>query len=150
MLKPHHLGIVVKNLDKAAKFYEEYLGFERVSKVFTVDDPDYGVRYVFVNANGILLELLEPIRGPWVERLAQRGEGAIWEICFAVDSVEEMYDKFKAKGITLEDRFGRPLIKQKYVHNVTSTGNKFAYVPAEAAFGTWIELLEQCGTKLVP
>lgn len=148
-LRPHHIGIVVDDLQEALRFYTTDLDCRQVTDTFVIDRPDYGVKYAFVgakNEGGMLIELLEPMRGDLKEQLREKGPGAICELCFVVDDIESFYDQMKQKGVIMEDRNGRPLTTRKY-DKMEATGNKAAYLPREAAQGTWVEILEQSGTK---
>lgn len=145
-MKFDHIGIVVKDLDKAIKFYSEVFGFRipetgPYSKILEIDQPGYKIRYVLLEANGVYIELLEPKKGPWLKRLEERGEGSIWEVCFEVEDIDEAYDEFNNMGITPTDRFDRPLAKGRYT--VSPSGARFMHLPLDKTYGTWIEILDR-------
>ena len=51
--RPHHIGIVVSNMEKAVNFYKTFLGCEVISDVFDANDPNeanYGVKFIFLKA----------------------------------------------------------------------------------------------------
>lgn len=154
-MRPHHLGIIVKDMMKTAKFYSEFLGFEQITDVFDANDPrkaNYGCKWIFMRAKGTpwLIELLEPTSGDWMKRLEEKGDGAMLEFCFCVDDIAQYYDDMLAKGITLNDSVGKPVPPdQKFVLSVP-TGNKFLYFPEDISKGTWIEILEESGTQYIP
>jgi catechol 2,3-dioxygenase-like lactoylglutathione lyase family enzyme len=50
------VSVAVRNLDETARWYWPYLGFE---EVLEREFPEYGTRIVFLEANGILMELIE-------------------------------------------------------------------------------------------
>lgn len=145
-MKAHHIGIVVKDLDKAIETYVN-LGFEQASKIFVVDKPQFGIRFSFVRAGGMLFEFIEPNKGPWLEKLQKGGDGSMWEICFVVENIDDYFDKMCEKGIILEDRFEKPLTKDTIIPS-DATGNKFGYLPKSKTNGVWIEVLEQAGEKI--
>ena len=152
-IRPHHIGIIVKDLEKKIDFYSNYFGCERISKIFEGESPDestYGLKFTFLRATATrwLIELLEPTKeGAWMELLRQKGEGSMLELCFCVENIEEFYDKMAKDGIILEDDEGKPLTDPKYVPS--PSGNKFAYLPMDVSGGTWIEILEESGTKYI-
>lgn len=144
-VKLDHIGIVVKELEKAIRFYSEIFGWKQpetgpYSKILKVDLLGYKLRYVLLKANDCYVELIEPKEGPWLKRLEEGGEGSIWELCILVDDIKKFYDKIKQKGITSVDRFGKPL-KEKYI--VAPSGAKIMFLPRNKTFGTLIEVLER-------
>lgn len=144
-LKIHHIGIVTKNVEEVIKYYSEVFGLEKpdssLDKIQKVDLPGYKLKYGFVSAGNALVEFLEPIEGPWVKRLKERGEGSMWELCFEVDDIEEFYDEMMKKGINPVDRFDQPLVDKKYI-SAPGSGAKFFYLDRSKTYGTWIEILE--------
>lgn len=99
--KIHHIGIVVRSLDEAYKFYRDTLGLH-VHAEETVEDQ--GVRAALLTIGNSEIELLEPINnnggvGKFLER---RGEG-LHHICFETDNVEAELAATKAKGIEMID-----------------------------------------------
>lgn len=92
-----HVGIVVHNLETAAKDLERCHGVtqDRVVELH-VDDAlwrgqttAFGARYAFLPLGNTELELIQPLEGesPYSEFLASSGEG-IHHLAFLVDSVE--------------------------------------------------------------
>ncbi len=132
-IKPHHIGIIVKDIEKSIDFYCNNFNCEQISKMFESDNPNasnYGVKFTFLRAKGTpwLIEFLQPTKeGAYMDLLRLKGEGSIHELCFSVDDVEKFYDKMAKDGVILEDEYGKPLIEPKYVPS--PTGNKYAYIP---------------------
>lgn len=139
MPKLDHVGIIVSKLEDSIKFYTETFGCKSLS-IISVDKPGLKLRSAMLSIGNNYVQLIEPHEGPWVEKLKSDGEGAIWEICFEVEDIEEFYDQMKRKGITPVDILGRPL-KEKYI--VSSYGNKFFLLPKDKTLGTRIEVLER-------
>jgi len=85
----HHVGMVVKNIEKHyAKYFKEALGFNDISKIFT--DENIGVKVAFINMNDkIFLELVEPIddNSPVSNYLKKRGQ-TLHHLCFEVNDLE--------------------------------------------------------------
>lgn len=103
--KIHHVGIVVRSLDKAYEFYRDTLGLH-VHKEAVVEDQ--GVRAALLTIGNSEIELLEPINqnGGVAKFLERRGEG-LHHICFETDDVAAELAATKAKGIELIDHAPR-------------------------------------------
>lgn len=94
----HHIGVVVKNLEEAVKYYQALgIGPFEPSNLVHIDRRIYGkpAPDVKLIAKGIALgpigfELVQPVSGetPQKEFLESRGEG-INHIAFIVDDIEE-------------------------------------------------------------
>ena len=99
--KIHHVGIVVRNLEDAYRFYRDALGLH-VHK--TAEVRDQGVRAALLTCGRSEIELLEPIdpQGTVARFLEKRGEG-LHHVCFESDAVEHDLDAAKQKGIPLID-----------------------------------------------
>lgn len=93
-MKEHHIGIVVKNIDKEIDIYEK-LGYRRESKIF-IDEIQRN-KVVFLNREGtdLLIELIEPIDKTSTVFSAQLG---YHHICYEVNSDNEVKDMYKVKG----------------------------------------------------
>jgi methylmalonyl-CoA epimerase len=104
--KIHHVGIVVRNLDEAYKFYRDTLGLH-VHKEAVVEDQ--GVKAALLTIGNSEIELLEPINenGGVAKFLERRGEG-LHHICFETDDVAAELAAAKAKRIDLIDQTPRP------------------------------------------
>ena len=102
----HHVGIVVRNLEQAYRFWRDILGLP-VHKVATVSDQ--GVRAALLTVGESEIELLEPLAATSGigKFLAKRGEG-LHHICFATDDVAAELERARAKGIRLIDERPRP------------------------------------------
>jgi len=99
--KIDHLGIAVKNLDEALKFYEDVLGIKCVETEVVEDQK---VKTAFLPIGDTEIELLESTSedGPVAKHIEKRGEG-IQHIAFKVDDIEKALEELKAKGIRLID-----------------------------------------------
>lgn len=97
----HHVGIAVRNLEKAFGFYRDLLGLH-VHATATVEEQ--GVRAALLTIGGSEIELLEPIRAesPVGKFLEKRGEG-LHHVCFETDDIESELERTKAKGLPLID-----------------------------------------------
>ena len=106
--KLHHLGVIVKDVDRVAQYYES-LGFgtfellrlnvkERRIRGKPIASPNLKVRMGY--AGSIRFELIQPDVGTdsiWKDFLMSRGEGAS-HLAFAVDDIDEVEAYLVAKG----------------------------------------------------
>jgi methylmalonyl-CoA/ethylmalonyl-CoA epimerase len=106
LTKIHHVGIVVRNLEEAYRFWRDTLGLE-VHRSATV--PDQGVKAALLPCGETEIELLEPIapEGGVAKFLAKRGEG-LHHLCFEADDVGRELAAAKQKGLPLIDEAPRP------------------------------------------
>ncbi|MDE2742431.1 MAG: VOC family protein [Gemmatimonadota bacterium] len=87
--KIHKIAVVTDDVEGAVEFYTQKLGLTVVERFANEDDDDY----VFLDAGGILLELMP-----------QKTEGhpsGFHHISFEVDSVEDSAQELKDKGVTI-------------------------------------------------
>jgi catechol 2,3-dioxygenase-like lactoylglutathione lyase family enzyme len=144
-VKLDHIGILVENLNEnLIGFYRQALGCER-PKHFHVKNEDEEINYVYLPfpKGDNYIELLAPIRGPSLDYMKEKGPGTMFELCVEVDNINEFYDEMKNRGIVLCDPMGRPLPPEKKWCSIPGDDNKYAYIPADKAFGTTIEILER-------
>ena len=101
--KISHLGMAVKDLEKAREFYRSVLKLES-------SDPIIGgegtLKVSMVKVGEVLIELIEPIgeEGVMAKFLEKRGEG-FHHICYDVDDIDGAVSSFKQSGM---DVLGEP------------------------------------------
>jgi methylmalonyl-CoA/ethylmalonyl-CoA epimerase len=129
--KIDHVGIAVKNLDEAIKFYEEVLGLKCTGTEIVEEQK---AKVAFVPSGDSELELLESTApdGPIARFIEAKGEG-IQHIAFRVDNLAEKLVELKARGIRLIDE------KPRY----GAGGAKIAFLHPKSTFGTLVELSER-------
>ncbi|MCL6448238.1 MAG: methylmalonyl-CoA epimerase [Armatimonadetes bacterium] len=129
--KIDHIGIAVKDLAAAIKFYEEMLGLKATGTEVVEEQK---VRVAFLPTGDSEVELLESTSpdGPIAKFIEKNGEG-IQHIAFRVDNLEEKLAELKNKGIRLIDE------KPRY----GAGGARIAFLHPKATFGTLIELCER-------
>ena len=96
----HHVGLVVEDLDRSARWYADVLGLERG---FDFEIPDTSVRGCFVGrTDGVQIELFEragsapgPARPDPVAALAHRGYG---HICLTSEDLEAEFARMVSAG----------------------------------------------------
>ncbi|WP_068316316.1 methylmalonyl-CoA epimerase [Polycladidibacter hongkongensis] len=93
----NHVAIAVPDLAAAVATYRDVLGAE-VSQ--PVDQPEHGVRVVFVTLPNTKIEFLEPLgSGSPVAKFLERNEaGGIHHICYEVDDILAARDTLLAQG----------------------------------------------------
>lgn len=131
--KIDHIGLAVRSLAQARRFYEEVLGLtcEKVEEV-----PSQQVRVAFFQVGEVHLELLEPTgpESPIARFLESRGEG-VHHISYAVDQVEQRLVELQDKGCRLLNETPQP----------GAGGKKIAFLHPKSTFGVLTELAEKEG-----
>jgi len=100
--KVHHVGVVVRDMEQAMRFYRDTLGLH-VHKLETI--PEQGVRAALLTLGDSEIELLEPVvPDTGVARyLERKGEG-LHHICFQVDDIERDLNTLKMRGTEMIDQ----------------------------------------------
>lgn len=118
-----HIGIAVKNLQSAIKFYETLFGLQ----CYKIEDvPEQKVRTAFFKIGQTKIELLEStdIEGPIGKFIEKKGEG-IHHIAFAVNDLESQLKLAEAHGIRLVDaspRKGAEGFDIAFIHPASTSG----------------------------
>ncbi|MCR2045660.1 methylmalonyl-CoA epimerase [Anaerosalibacter massiliensis] len=129
--KVDHIGIAVKDLEKALKFYEEMLGL-KCEGTEVVEEQKVKVAFLPMGDTEVeLLESTEP-NGPIAKYIEKRGEG-IQHIAYRVDNIEKAIEEMKEKGIRMIDE------KPRY----GAGGAKIAFAHPKDTYGVLIELCER-------
>ncbi|MEG6584006.1 methylmalonyl-CoA epimerase [Dendrosporobacter sp. 1207_IL3150] len=129
--KVDHIGIAVKDLEQAKKFYTEVLGME-VQGEEVVEQQK--VKVCFIPSGDSEVELLESTSpdGPIAKFIEKNGEG-IQHIALRVDNIEAALADLKAKGVRLIDETPR----------YGAGGASIAFVHPKATGGILLELSER-------
>lgn len=122
-MKINHLGIAVKEIDEALKFWQDALGLETVH---TEEVAEQKVRTAMLPIGETKIELLEPTAAdsPIAKFLEKRG-GGIHHIAVEVENIVESLAKLKAQGARLIDeqpRTGAENCLIAFVHPSASGG----------------------------
>jgi methylmalonyl-CoA/ethylmalonyl-CoA epimerase len=93
----NHVAIAVPDIEVAARQYRDVLG-ARVSPV--EDQPEHGVRTVFVELPNTKVELLGVLgdTSPIAGFLEKNAAGGIHPVCYEVDDILAARDRLKAQG----------------------------------------------------
>jgi len=123
-----HIGIAVKDIRRAARFYDEALDLP-IAGEEKIEDRQLNI--AFLETGNARLELIEPTSADSTiaKFLANRGEG-IHHFCLLVDDIEQALKEMAAKGYRLIDETPRR----------GAAGSKIAFIHPSAAGGVLIEL----------
>lgn len=129
--KIEHIGIAVRNLEEAIKFYENIFGL----KCYAIEEViDQKVRTAFFQVGDTKLELLESTdpNGPIGKFIDKKGEG-VHHIAFAVNNLEVSLKEISGKGVQLIDLQPRN----------GAEGLNIAFLHPKSTFGVLTELCEK-------
>lgn len=128
--KIDHIGIAVKELEAAAKFYGAALGLEK-GEVEVVEEQKVKVLSLPLGESRVeLLESIDP-EGPIGKFLAKKGEG-IHHIAIRVENIEEELERLRGLGVPLIDE--KP---KKGSHNT-----RIAFLHPKGTGGVLVELCQ--------
>ena len=127
--KVHHVGIVVREMEQAMRFYRDMLGLH-VHKLETIQDQ--GVKAALLTLGDSEIELLEPIvpDNGVARYLESRGEG-LHHVCFQVDDVDRDLDALRRREIELIDQTPR-----------IGLAGRICFLHPKAMDGTLVELCQ--------
>jgi methylmalonyl-CoA epimerase len=125
-----HIGIAVKSIDEAKKFWVDTLGL-KLSHIEEV--PEQKVRVAILTAGDTTIELLEPTSpDSSVQRfIEKRGEG-LHHLTLQTDHLAERLRQLKKAGVNLID--GKP--------RSGASGASIAFLHPNSAHGVLVELCE--------
>ncbi len=90
-----HVGVVVKSVAEARRFYEEALGLTFGGEEVLAER---GLKLAFFDAGGVKIELLEGLGGDPISKFIEKRGPGIHHLCFKVDDVEAAVASLKADG----------------------------------------------------
>lgn len=126
----NHIGIVVHDLEKSLKFWQDILG---INLGYTESVPTYNVDLAFLPVNKTRIELMKPTStqgNEYYELLQSRGPG-FHHICLEVDDIDEMLEELKANNVRLKDEVAIEL-----------PGRRLAFLEPDSSDGVIVELYE--------
>jgi methylmalonyl-CoA/ethylmalonyl-CoA epimerase len=126
-----HIGIAVKSIDQASKFYKDILGL-KVEGVENVAEQKVNVAFLPITDSEV--ELLESTHsdGPVAKYIDARGEG-VQHIAFRVEDIEAALEELKQKGVRLIDQKPR----------MGAGGAKIAFIHPKETHGVLVEICER-------
>jgi len=130
-LKVDHIGIAVKDLEQAKKFYTEVLGMTATGEE-TVEQQK--VKVCFIPCGDSEVELLQSTSpdGPIAKFIEKNGEG-MQHLALRVDNIEAAIADLKAKGVRMIDEVPR----------YGAGGAQIAFVHPKATGGILLELSQR-------
>ncbi|MDU2066396.1 MAG: methylmalonyl-CoA epimerase [Sporomusaceae bacterium] len=131
VLKVDHIGIAVKDLEEAKKFYTEILGVKAMGEEVVEQQK---VKVCFLPCGDSELELLESTSpdGPIAKYIDKNGQG-IQHVALRVDNIVNALADLKEKGVRLIDETPR----------YGAGGASIAFVHPKATGGILLELSER-------
>ena len=104
----NHVAIAVPDLEAATAQYRDTLG-ARVGA--PQDEPEHGVRVVFIDLPNTKIELVEPLgpNSPLTKFLQKNKAGGIHHVCYEVEDIIAARDHMKAQGARITGS-GEPTI----------------------------------------
>ena len=95
-MKLHHIGIIVKNIQKSLGEVTQYLDFESITMPTLVGSQK--VNICFLKTNNVFLELIEPAEeNSPISNFIKKG-GGFHHLCFEVDDIHLELEKMKKNG----------------------------------------------------
>jgi methylmalonyl-CoA epimerase len=125
-----HVAIAVPDIEAARDHYRDVLG-AAVSEI--VDQPEHGVRTVFVTLPNTEIELLGVLgdHSPIAAFLARNPAGGVHHLCFEVADIGAARDALRARGLRILGD-GEP--------RIGAHGKPVVFVHPKDSFGTLLEL----------
>ncbi len=148
------IGMVVKDVQKAANYYSSLLGlgpftiydFVPEMHVFNGEQTYAKVRMGKAMWNSMELELIQPLEGksPHMDFLQRQGEG-VQHFGFNVPNFDELYEKFTKEGF-------KPLLRSGGYVETYKGDLKVCYFDTDKAIGIlfeiiWKSWLPECQAK---
>jgi len=123
-----HIGVAVKNMEEAEKFYSEIMSLPIHDREQSKEN-----KFAFIPVGDTALELLQSVNpdGIIARFIEKRGEG-VHHIAYQVDNIEKALEDLKNKGVSLIDEKPR-----RGAHN-----SKVAFINPKGTYGVLIELVE--------
>ncbi len=123
-----HIGVALKNVEAAEKFYSEVLNLPVRGREESKEN-----KVAFIPVGDTAIELLQGMTpdAPIARFIEKKGEG-VHHIAYQVDNIEKALEELKAKGVALIDEKPR-----RGAHN-----SKIAFLHPKNTYGVLIELVE--------
>jgi lactoylglutathione lyase len=123
--KIDHVGVMVKDIDGAIKFYQDVVGMELKNKFQHTDEA---LTLAFLGFNGSDETELELIQG-YNDSLPE--EGKVHHFAVTVDDVEAEFERIKGLDVQLIDQ------------EITTLPNGYRYFFVHGPEGEWVEFFQR-------
>ena len=128
--KIDHIAVVVKDIDKAVKSYEEMFGFKVVEKMA---GPGGEFTSAMLELGTIRVELFQPIKkGTSFSKFLEEKGGGLHHVSFATDDIVKEIKMLKAQGKKMQNE-----------EPIQLPNAKIAFVHPSAAENVLIELVQR-------
>ena len=129
----HHVGIGVRDLEKAIAFYRDILGFTLEKRI---DWDKSGLKAALFSTGESKLEFIQAVNPAGrvalsLEKAAREKDGIVHHLCFAVEDIDEAVRALVARKVRMIDEQPQ-----------TATGGRIAWLAEDAADGFMIELCD--------
>jgi len=132
-LEVHHIGIVVDDIDRARKVYENLFGLKLKGRYQV---KEFQAECAFIPAGNTYIELVKPLAEDGLKKfLDKHGSGTLHHICYIVDDIDKGWTYLKEKGlrsVTGEPRSTCTFEKGMFFHP-KDTGNVLIEFVTKAA-----------------
>lgn len=98
-MKINHIGFVCKNIKRKLKAYVEDYGYTQVTSIMKIENQGVNVVMVKRPEDDLCFELIEPLHEDSPIMTALKRGGGINHVCYEVDNIEEVYEKYKRKVV---------------------------------------------------
>lgn len=131
VLRLHHLGVLVADLDEAMRFYRGVLGLNGGEPHESASND---IRAILLDVGDSHIEIFAPLsaEGPVAKSLAKRGPG-MHHVAYEVEDINVALDQCRAAGIQLLDDIPRPGLHE---------GWRVAFLHPKSCGGVLTEFLE--------
>lgn len=131
ILRLHHLGVLVADLDAAMRFYRGFLG---VAGGERHEAPEHDIEAVLFDIGETHIEVFAPLSadGPVARTLAKRGPG-LHHVAYEVADIEAALEACRLAELDLIDETPRPGLHR---------GWRVAFLHPRSSGGVLTELLE--------
>ncbi len=126
-----HIGVAVKDIESAGKFYTDILGL-KVADVENVADQKVNVAFIPITDSEVELLASTHEDGPVAKYIEARGEG-VQHIAFRVENIDDALAELKEKGVRLIDQEPRN----------GAGGARIAFIHPKETNGVLVELCQR-------
>ena len=125
----HHVGVPVWNADDALAFYKQ------MDVPVVLDDTleAYNIRAVFLDVNGVFVELLEPTGSGNVKTYLERHGPGYQHIAYEVPDIDAVVSTLREDGMTFQSDEPMP----------GAGGTRIIFVEERHTAGLQVELVEE-------
>ena len=131
VLRLHHLGVLVADLDEAMNFYRGVLGLVGGEPHESASND---IRAILLDVGDSHIEVFAPLGpdGPVAKSLAKRGPG-MHHVAYEVEDIDAALEQCRAAGVQLLDDIPRPGLHE---------GWRVAFLHPKSCGGVLTELIE--------